>query len=75
MCLRAGDLPASPHDVQLGALADVPVVIDSDQNRRWQQPSFHVDVAAGAAGGFSLEALEGCTSAPRRTIPDGDENV
>ena len=58
MCLRAADLPASPHDVQLGALADVPVVIDGDQNRRWSHPSFHLDVAPGAAGGFSLEALE-----------------
>ena len=58
MCLRAADLPASPHDVPLGALAGVPVVIDGDQNRRWQQPSFHLDVASGAAGGFSLEALE-----------------
>ena len=58
MCLRAADLPASPHDVQLGALAGVPVVIDGDQDRRWQHPSFHLDVAPGAAGGFSLEALE-----------------
>jgi uncharacterized protein (DUF779 family) len=58
MCLRAADLPASPHDVQLGAPADVPVVIDGDQNRRWQYPSFDLDVAPGAAGGFSLEALE-----------------
>ena len=58
MCLRAADLPASPHDDQLGALAGVPVVIDGDQNRRWQHPSFHLDVASGAAGGFSLEALE-----------------
>ncbi len=58
MCLRAADLPASTHDVQLGAIAGVPVVIDGDQNRRWHHPSFHLDVAAGAAGGFSLEALE-----------------
>jgi uncharacterized protein len=58
MCLRAADLPASAHDVQLGALAGVPVVIDGDQNRRWLLPSFHLDVAPGAAGGFSLEALE-----------------
>jgi uncharacterized protein (DUF779 family) len=58
MCLRAADLPASPHDVRLGALAGVPVVIDADQDRRWNRPSFHVDVAAGEAGGFSLEALE-----------------
>ena len=44
--------------MQLGALADVPIVIDADQNRRWQHPSFHLDTAPGAAGGFSLEALE-----------------
>ena len=58
MCLRAADLPAGPHDVELGALASVPVVIDGDQDSRWRHPSFHLDVAAGAAGGFSLEALE-----------------
>ena len=58
MCLRAADLPASPHDVKLGALADVPIVIDGDQNRRWRNPGFHLAVAPGAAGGFSLEALE-----------------
>lgn len=58
MCLRAGDLPAGPHDQQLGVLAGVPVVIDGDQDRRWKSPSFHLDVAAGPAGGFSLESLE-----------------
>ena len=44
--------------MQLGALAGVPVVIDGDQDRRWLHPSFRLDVAPGAAGGFSLEALE-----------------
>jgi uncharacterized protein len=58
MCLRAADLPASPHDIKLGALADVPIVIDADQDRRWLHPSFHLDTAPGAAGGFSLEALK-----------------
>ena len=58
MCLRAADLPAGPHDVELGTVAGVPVVIDGDQDSRWRHPSFHLDVAAGAAGGFSLEALE-----------------
>ena len=37
-----------------GVLAGVPVVIDSDQDSRWRHPSFHLDVAAGAAGGFSI---------------------
>ena len=58
MCLRAADLPASLHDEQLGILAGVPVVIDGDQNRRWRNPDFRLAVAPGAAGGFSLEALE-----------------
>ena len=58
MCLRAAELPAGPHDEQLGLLAGVPVVIDGDQNRRWHHPGFHLAVAPGAAGGFSLEALE-----------------
>ena len=58
MCLRAADLPPSAHDVQLGTLAGVPVVIDDDQDRRWNRPVFHLDVAAGEAGGFSLEALD-----------------
>ena len=58
MCLRAADLPAGPHDELLGTLAGVPVVIDGDQNRRWKNPGFRLAVAPGAAGGFSLEALE-----------------
>lgn len=58
MCLRAADLPASAHDVRLGTLAGVPVVIDDDQDRRWRHPAFRVDIAPGEAGGFSLEALE-----------------
>jgi selenocysteine lyase/cysteine desulfurase/uncharacterized protein (DUF779 family) len=58
MCLRAADLPAGPHDVRLGALAGVPVVIDEEQDRRWRRPGFHLDVAPGEAGGFSLEGLE-----------------
>jgi uncharacterized protein (DUF779 family) len=59
MCLRAADLPAGPGDVQLGVLAGVPVVIDAEQYRRWRHPEFRLDVAAGDAGGFSLEALAG----------------
>jgi uncharacterized protein (DUF779 family) len=46
------------HDVLLGAVAGVAVCIDGDQDRRWKQPNFHLGVASGAAGGFSLESLE-----------------
>ena len=59
MCLRAADLPAGPHDVQLGAIAGVPVVIDGDQNRRWRHPQLpRRRRRRREAGGFSLEALE-----------------
>jgi uncharacterized protein len=57
MCLRVADLPPGPHDVRLGDVSGAVFVIDGAQDARWQHPAFHVDVAAGPAGGFSLEAL------------------
>jgi uncharacterized protein (DUF779 family) len=59
MCLRADELPPGPRDVVLGDLGGVPFAIDDDQDRRWNRPSFVLDVAPGAADGFSLEGLEG----------------
>lgn len=57
MCLAAGELPLAPGDVQLGEIGGVPFSIDADQDRRWGRPDFVIDVAPGAAGGFSLEGL------------------
>jgi len=59
MCLRADELPQGPGDVQLGEIGGAPFYIDADQHRRWGNPAFVVDVAAGPAGGFSLEGAEG----------------
>jgi hypothetical protein len=59
ICLRDEELPAGPNDVCLGRLAGVPFYIDADQYARWGHPSFVIDVALGAADGFSLEALDG----------------
>lgn len=59
MCLRADELPPGPGDVQLGEIGGAPFYIDGDQHRRWGNPTFVIDVAAGAAGGFSLEGPEG----------------
>ena len=59
MCLREGELPLSPHDVQLGEIGGVPFYIDDEQYVRWGRPAFVVDVAPGAAEGFSLEGGEG----------------
>ncbi len=59
MCLRDGELPPGPHDVRLGEIGGAPFYIDEDQYRRWGSPRFEIDVAPGAAAGFSLEGLVG----------------
>lgn len=59
ICLKDGELPASPNDMRLGEIGGAPFYIDSDQYRRWGEPRFLIDVAPGAAEGFSLEGLEG----------------
>jgi uncharacterized protein len=59
ICLKDGELPAGPHDVRLGNIGGAGFYIDSDQYQRWGTPRFMIDVASGAAEGFSLEGLEG----------------
>ncbi len=59
LCLKEGDLPLSPHDVQLGAIGGAPFYIDAQQYERLGKPPILVDVSSGAAEGFSLEGLEG----------------
>jgi uncharacterized protein len=59
MCLKAGELPLSPHDLRLGDLGDAPFYIDAELYERWGRPRFEIDVSPGAAEGFSLEGLDG----------------
>jgi uncharacterized protein (DUF779 family) len=59
MCLHAGELLVGPNDLQLGELDGTPFFIDAEQYERWGRPAFLLDVSPGAAGGFSLEALDG----------------
>jgi uncharacterized protein len=59
ICLKDGELPPGPYDLQLGDVGGAPFYIDGDQYERWGKPAFLVDVSPGAAEGFSLEALEG----------------
>jgi len=54
ICLLDGELPPGPGDVLLGELAGTPVYVDRDQYARWRTPALQLDVAAGAAQGFSL---------------------
>ena len=59
ICLKDGELPAGLDDVQLGEIGGAPFYIDAEQYERWGTPQFLIDVAPGAAEGFSLEGLEG----------------
>jgi len=59
MCLTAGELPLSPHDIKLGTIGGVPFYIDAEQYERWGRPRFLIDVSPGAAEGFSLEGVIG----------------
>jgi hypothetical protein len=59
LCLVDGELLLGPNDVVLGHVGGAPFLIDADQYERWNRPRFVLDVAPGAAEGFSLEGLEG----------------
>jgi uncharacterized protein (DUF779 family) len=67
MCLEAGELPLAPGDVHLRDIGDAPFYIDSEQYERWGRPRFEIDVSPGAAGGFSLEGLQGVHFVTRST--------
>jgi uncharacterized protein len=57
LCLKDGELPLSPGDARLGEISGASFYIDADQYERLGKPSILVDVAPGAADGFSLEGL------------------
>ena len=59
LCLDEGELLVTPNDLLLGRVGGVPFYIDAEQYARWNEPVFQLDVAPGAAAGFSLEALDG----------------
>jgi uncharacterized protein (DUF779 family) len=71
MCLRADELVLGLNDRCLGEIGGAPFYIDAEQYERWLRPRFEIDVAPGAAEGFSLEGLLGVhfitrTATPRR---------
>jgi uncharacterized protein (DUF779 family) len=59
ICFRAGTFLVGPDDRLLGDIAGAAFYIDSGQDERWNEPDLVLDVADGAAEGFSLEGLEG----------------
>jgi uncharacterized protein len=59
ICFQAGTFLIGPDDRRLGDISGAAFYIDADQDERWSRPHFVLDVADGAAEGFSLEGLEG----------------
>ena len=59
ICLRAGEFVLGPGDLLLGEVGGAPFYIGAEQYERWHRPSLLLDVAAGPAPGFSLEAPGG----------------
>ncbi len=59
LCLPRGELLVGPNDLLLGEIDDTPFYIDAEQYRRWNEPAFELDLAAGATDAFSLEAVDG----------------
>jgi uncharacterized protein len=59
ICLREGELMLGDEDLFLGEVGGVPFHCDRELYERWNEPQFVIDVAPGAAEGFSLEALAG----------------
>ena len=59
MCLHAGELPPGPNDVRIGTVGGAAFYIDAEQDRRWNEPHFVLDVRPGTVESFSLEGAEG----------------
>ena len=59
ICFRAGDLSRRSERPAARRHRRRRFYIDAGQDERWNRPHLVLDVADGAAEGFSLEALEG----------------
>jgi uncharacterized protein (DUF779 family) len=54
LCLPDGELLIGPNDLLLGSIDGCPVYISAEQDARWNEPAFVLDIADGAPEGFSL---------------------
>ena len=59
MCLRADELPPGANDVRIGTVGGAAFYIDREQDERWNEPEFVLDVRPGSVESFSLEGAEG----------------
>jgi uncharacterized protein (DUF779 family) len=75
ICFASGAFVVGPDDRLLGDVAGAPFYIDAEQDERWQRPRLELDVADGAAEGFSLEGLEGNHFLTRSTFYETEAAV
>ena len=69
LCLEQGELLLGPGDRLLGAVGGVPFYIDVDQDDRWNEPRFLLDLVPGESDTFSLENADRAHFVARS--PDG----
>jgi uncharacterized protein (DUF779 family) len=55
LCLEEGELLLGPNDRLLGVVGGTPFYIDAEQDGRWNEPVFRLDLVAGESDTFSLE--------------------
>jgi len=55
LCLEQGELLLGPGDRLLGEVGGVPFYLDADQDDRWNEPTFLLDLVPGESDTFSLE--------------------
>ena len=70
MCLTKGELIPGPNDVKVGEIGASPFYVDEEQYERSGRPALLIDVAPGAAGGFSLAGLDELHFVTRTPISD-----
>ena len=59
LCLARGELLVGSNDLLLGHVDGTPFYIDAEQYRRWNRPTFRLDLGEGTTDAFSLEAGDG----------------
>lgn len=59
VCLAEGEILLGPGDRLIGEIAGCPFYVDRDQDVRWNEPSFVIDIAPGSGDTFSLEGPGG----------------
>jgi uncharacterized protein len=73
MCYPRKEFRIGTRDVYLGAIADTPFYIGSEQFTYWQHTHLIIDVVPGRGAGFSVETPEGMRFLTRSRLYTDEE--